>query len=410
MMEIRKSLRLFLALALVFPGVSCASAQTFEMMPETRPVPLRAPDTLAVGIVVEKPAARFVLPGGGILRDADNRTYLAPVSRLTFEAGSAGITLLLDDVPGSVSSSWTIEPLEGDSAVLEGRRYRGAFTVVASPRAGGRETPVLTAVNVVPLEEYLRGVVPREMGFTRPENIEALKVQAVISRTYAIRNLGRRQALGFDLHATTDDQVYGGADAEVAIADEAVRATVGEVLAYESTVIDAYFHSTCGGHTADLRDAWGGDRPYLRGVGDELGETFACAISRYFRWTERYTGNALQALAAGAPSIGIAVVERDTWGRNRAVRIVRGDSEELARGDMIRRALRRPEGGMLRSTVFEVVPETEAIRLEGRGWGHGVGLCQMGSIGRARAGQSCRAILEHYYPGAAIVRLRRPGE
>jgi stage II sporulation protein D len=206
--------------------------------------------------------------------------------------------------------------------------------------------------------------------------------------------------------ATSDDQVYGGRDAETALTDRAVQETEGEVLLYEGALVDAFYHSTCGGATSAIAEVWSGDRPYLRGVSDNLGETFACAASRYFAWSETWSGETYARFAAPADSVMIEILDRDTAGRARLLRIVRGESEVIARGDAIRRTLIRPAGGPLRSTLITAITaESGTLRLEGRGWGHGLGMCQMGAIGRARAGWRHDAILEHYYPGTRVTRI-----
>jgi stage II sporulation protein D len=396
-----------LGLALV-SSTACARAQTLETMPETRPVPIAEPESIAIGVVVSQPALRMKLPEGAVATNAEGVRYVMTQYDLRLTADSAGVRWWFENnTLGPVSTSWRIEPMSGEFLLLNDRRYRGAMQVIVSPETG-LTAPALTASNILDLENYIRGVVAREIGFVRAENYEAIKAQAVAARTYAVRNQGRRRALGFDLFATSQDQVYGGADAETLITDSAVAGTRGRILAFQNEVIDAFYHSTCGGKTAGIFDVWQGAQPYLCGVDDALGDTFACAGSRYFRWTESYTGETLARLAAPGSTITIEILEKDWSGRNRRVRISRADSDQVVSGNAIRQAIRRPDGSPLRSTRFDVHSETGALRLEGRGWGHGVGMCQTGAIGRARAGQACDAILLHYYPGTAIVTLRMP--
>jgi len=127
----------------------------------------------------------------------------------------------------------------------------------------------VTVVDRVSMETYLAGVVSAEMGRRSLTEQEALRAQAVVSRTYALRNLRRWQVQGFDLYATVADQVYGGVAAETPEAREAVSGTRGMILIYGGQPIDAFFYSTCGGTTAEGTEVFrAADRPYLRSIAD----------------------------------------------------------------------------------------------------------------------------------------------
>jgi stage II sporulation protein D len=138
--------------------------------------------------------------------------------------------------------------------------YRGRLEVFANTRG------TLTVVNVVPLEDYVRGVVPNELSPGGWPQLEALKAQAVAARTYAVSNLGRFGALGFDLTPDTRSQVYGGRSTEHPLTDRAVRETAGRIATYKGVPINALYTSTCGGRTEDAENIFGGPPvPYLRG-------------------------------------------------------------------------------------------------------------------------------------------------
>ncbi len=138
--------------------------------------------------------------------------------------------------------------------------YRG--TMEFFPNGDGR----LTVVNQVALEDYVRGVVPREMGANEYPNVEALKAQAVAARTYVVANLGKRKSEGFDLLDTPLDQVYGGRDGEQPLADRAVAETAGLIATYNGSPIQALFTADSGGATVDNSYVFGGPQPYLKGV------------------------------------------------------------------------------------------------------------------------------------------------
>lgn len=325
--------------------------------------------------------------------------------------------------PGRVGStpSEMIAVIATDPAELvrvNGRSYRGIVEIV-------RDTGGITVVNRVLLESYLLGVVSAEMGRRNLAEFEALKAQAVVSRTYALRNLRRRVALGFDLHAGVADQVYAGSGSETPEGLDAVRATRGMVLTYDGAPIDAFYYSTCGGQTADGVEAFrAASRPYLRSFPDvdEHGMAY-CSISPRYRWREEWTGEALRAtlrrtlpVAAGVSGERARDV-RDVWvaqrtgsGRVGRLAITLGSGPVMVDGPAVRQVLRPASGELLRSAAFTLSATgagSGVTRLvaEGSGAGHGVGLCQWGAVGRSRAGQDFRRILGAYYPGATLRRL-----
>ena len=325
--------------------------------------------------------------------------------------------------PGRVGSSPSevVAVVATDPAAqvrVNGREYRGIVEIV-------RDTAGITLVNHLPLETYLLGVVSAEMGRRSLAEFEALKAQAVASRTYALRNLGRRAALGFDLHAGVADQVYIGAGAESPEGLEAVQATRGMVLTHDGSPIDAFYYSTCGGQTADGVEAFrAASRPYLRSLPDvdQNGEAY-CRISPRYRWREEWTGASLQAtLRRTLPAVArvsrdrigdvrdVWVAQRTPSGRVGRLAITLGSNQVMVEGPSVRQVLRPASGDLLRSAAFTLTA-TGAGRgitrlvAEGRGAGHGVGLCQWGAVGRSRAGHDFQRILAAYYPGATLQRL-----
>ena len=306
---------------------------------------------------------------------------------------------------------------DGRFVTVDGRAYRGVLEVFAG--SGG-----ITAVNVVPLEAYLAGVVNAEMGRRAPNEGAALEAQAVIARTYALRNLGKSAASGFDLVAGVTDQAYGGIASETAEGRDAVRATRGEVMTYDGELIVPFYHSTCGGSTAAPEEAFRTVRstPYLRPVSDRHGDGAYCDISPRFSWSVEWDGPTLRRiLRQTVPStIGVDAEQvdeihdlrerrRGPSGRVAELRIGVSGGEIPVFGPDVRAVLQTPDGRMLGSTLIQLAAERREgvvahLRVEGRGWGHGVGMCQWGAVGRARAGQSAKTILETYFPGAHLAR------
>ncbi len=318
-----------------------------------------------------------------------------------------------------------IAPREAGGFLRLGQKdYRGELWVFPGGESTGRG---LTVVNRLGVESYLAGVIPAEMGRREPAERPALEAQAVVSRTFTIRNLGKREANGFDLLATVADQVYGGVAAETGAGWAAIRATRHQVLTYRGRVIDAFFFSTCGGRTAAGPEVFrAAERPYLQTMWDvsPSGEAY-CRISPRFRWQVEWTPADLAVLfrqtlppvasvsERDIDSVGdVRVAGRTVSGRVAAIAIdLRGRSRETVtvRGPDIRRVLRAPPppGQLLLSAAFDLSTDAPSGRLvaTGSGAGHGVGFCQWGAIGRARAGQTYAEILEAYFPNTQLERL-----
>jgi stage II sporulation protein D len=312
----------------------------------------------------------------------------------------------------------SIIPEDQNDAVRSGRRdYRGSLDIV-------RDRTGLSVINRVGLEDYLGGVVGGEMGRRDSSEMEALRAQAVVSRTYALRNMGRWRADGFDFYATVADQVYGGVQGENALALQAVRETRGQVITAGGAPIDAFFFSTCGGRTADGTEAFrGAERPYLRSIADvDRAGVAYCSISPRYHWRDEWSGDALQGIldrtlrAVGLASGDIGRVRNvATSGRTasgRVAELVISTTSGTVRvdGPRIRRVLETTNGEILRSTLFQLTMSSQAGRIsrlvaDGSGAGHGVGMCQWGAVGRARAGQRYPEILAAYFQGTQLERF-----
>jgi stage II sporulation protein D len=368
-----------------------------------------------VGIAVDEPTIELATDGRVTLTDAGGRVLLDRGDG-PWTVTRSGNRIQATDGESTVraSGSLVVRPIRGRIRV-NGTGYRGA--VLLRPAASG-----VTAVNLVDLEAYLQGVLPLEIGAGRPpEAMEAVKAQAVAARTYAVRQLDRRGDLGFDYYGTVLDQAYGGADVEDPVTSRAVASTRGQILTYHGEPIEAFYHSTCGGETAALEEVWNGEpRPYLQSVSDARpGGGWYCEDSSRFRWTEEWDeGELLEALTTGLQGRGmgpitevrsIRIEGRTPSGRAAELVIRTNAGEARVRGDSIRRVLRPEPGRLLNSTAIELETRggdhVTGLTVHGSGWGHGIGMCQSGALGRARDGASYRSILSTYYPGTRLVRL-----
>ena len=334
---------------------------------------------------------------------------------------SGGEVVLAEGKRRLVSSgSVSVEPEAGGLVHLGGKPYRGL--VCFRPFKGG-----LIAINVLDIDEYIKGVLPSEIGYLKPHQFEAYRAQAIASRTYALSKLEEKKADIYDLNATVMDQVYRGAGAEHDAASRAVDETRGLVCTFLGEPIKAYYCSCCGGHTADIRIAWPWKTPYpyLYGVRDTVRETSGeslCRGSKHFRWRAHWSGSALSGilkrtvpkeLKVPARGVGrlsdVRVIGTAPDGRVAGIEIVTDRESFEVRGDRVRWVLKPdPESeAILKSTLFKIEVTVSGGRLTavdmiGGGNGHGVGMCQTGAIRMAELGYSGEDIIAHYYPGSRI--------
>jgi stage II sporulation protein D len=307
----------------------------------------------------------------------------------------------------------------GTSISINGKYYREQLVVLPNQKAG-----VILAVNHVRLENYLKGVVPLEMGIkliTQPEDKEALKVQAVAARTYALAKLKQYPDRPYDLESTVADQVYGGVKVEEDIISRAIDKTRGEVLTNSGNLVKAYFHANCGGEGEAIEQAWPWKKPegYLQASSDSE----YCSWAPNYAWSAGWDKNQIEksineyfAAATGDSSffcgnlLDLQVAQQSLSGRIFLLKILTDQGEWEVKSDSIRWCFKRvtPAGTILPSTKFEIRIECDslgvitAVGFSGFGNGHGVGMCQIGALGRARAGQAYGEILFHYYPGTDI--------
>ena len=370
---------------------------------------------LRIGLVVEAEAVR-IRGQGAVEVGGASRFELAPEEEARVLPASDGVR-----VEGRTGRSMriTFESQDRSSFLLvNGRAYRGNVEVISNGAT-------LTAVNVVSTEAYLRGVVGVEMGQRSRNEMAALEAQAIASRTYALKNRGRFRAAGYDLRAGVQDQAYLGVERETELGSVAVRSTAGQVVTYRGDLISAFFHSTCGYSTASPQEAFRTVRavPYLRPVSDRRPSTgYYCDLSPRFRWTVEWEGNELRdILRRTVPSVmgvnaelvdEIHAVRVHGLGPSRRItelRVQVGAGEIPIYGPDLRRVFLTPEQRPLGSTAIEISTERLAgggisARVTGAGWGHGVGMCQWGAMGRARAGQTAQEILLTYYQGTRVER------
>jgi stage II sporulation protein D len=279
----------------------------------------------------------------------------------------------------------------------------------ASVRVQVREGSALV-VRDVPIEQYVETTILSEVHpdvADEPIAERLFEVQAILARTYAAANAGRHAKDGFDLCSTTHCQLYEPARLKTSrwtsYAHEAARRTTGMLIWFGEQPAHAVFHADCGGHTSDAAAVWGGTAvPYLIAAPDEC-------LSDHSEWTFEARVTALQAALnadartnVGASLGAVEISGRDQAGRAELVTL-RGTRSFVVRGEVFRDAVTHTFGAKsLKSTLFSVKRAGDRFVFSGRGFGHGVGLCQAGALTRIREGASTKDVLLHYFPGTVV--------
>jgi len=288
-----------------------------------------------------------------------------------------------------------LSPAQGHFIEVNEKRYRGLVELSASTAKKH-----FMVINIVGVEDYLKGVVPNEMHCSWP--LEALKAQAVAARTFAFYQMSSRENSPFDMEAGTNSQVYQGMDSEQPTTTEAVEGTRNIVAVFNNKLISAFYHSNCGGHTANVKDVWGGQIKYLYG-----GKCGFCDAGPHYSWKCELSEAELVRILTRHNLLvtEIRKLELDgcnSDGRVARIRLVHSQGVKVLKAPVFRMMV-GPE--RIKSTCFEVRNDNHVFVFGGRGWGHGVGLCQEGAFGMANAGYRFDAILHYYYKGVELRRM-----
>lgn len=358
-----------------------------------------------------------------IIIQRNEETFLSSTDVLSFNCISNSGDMLIHDVPYGVGWWW-----EG----IEDRTYEGEINIYA-----GIEK-YLEVVVKLPLEDYLKGVVPYEMGNDSP--LESLKAQAVAARSEAIIALTTLLYSGenFDLTSDVECQVFSGNQKRNQVTDRAVSETRGLMLSEDGSAINAYYASNCGGHSENIKNVWP-ERPAPKSYQVALKDTkdqptldlsrentvrdwifthpevycnpnsgvdLPSWSQKNFRWEKVFLLDSISQMIAGDRKIGsllkIIPLGRGKSGRLYQARFVFEDDSFDVRGELTIRQLWHPA---LRSSCFVVDKKDDTFVLNGAGWGHGVGMCQTGAVAQAKQGANFEKILQHYYPKAELTTM-----
>jgi stage II sporulation protein D len=407
-------------------------------------IPARAqslpPKQVRVALLLDTATAKVVLPDGGVIRDATTGDTLAELPaqsqwQITARTNAQANQLWFDgqlanaaDATTKVATKSSYEPVAFYNSAMppvelrplpltdkpqfalplsrayvlvstaatdptfgiNGKLYRGA--AVIKPHVSTK-TNGIDVINHLSLEEYLLSVVPSEMPSGWP--LEALKAQAVAARSYALANLGKHEADGYDIKATVDDQAYSGISSENELTNRAVHETQGQVLTHEGKPISAFFHSSSGGHTEVSEHVWTRPLAYLRAVPDYDDE------SPHFSWNRSLPISTIeQTLAKSNKNVGtvlnILPIARGVSPRVKWVMIAGTDKTIFVSGEESRKLFGLP------STLFNAVGSQDSYVFSGRGNGHGLGMSQWGAKKLAEAGYTAAEILSYYYKDVTL--------
>ncbi len=283
-------------------------------------------------------------------------------------------------------------PIKDLQTSIDGQNYFGGVRL-------NKGKDFLTVINLAPLEEYLRGVLPREMSPSYP--LEALKAQAVAARSFALKNRGKHEAEGFDLCTSTHCQIFIGAKVSE-ITDKAIDDTHGEVLVYNNKLADTNFHADSGGMTESVVNVWGKDTPYLVAVKEiiQLSEPWTVKVTTKdfsSRFGEGF--GEVKEIKLSKLTVGKEEDDRTPSGRVKFAQVVSSKKTLKLAGNELRRKFSLP------STLFDMKIDGKEIIFAGYGRGHGVGMAQKGAKFYAEDGWSYEKILEHYYSGTKLKKL-----
>lgn len=344
---------------------------------------------------------------------SDNSRMLAEIKTGNKILFSLSKGLVIAKIQNQQFESSSFELSSQDEIIkINEKKYRGVINIF-------EKNSGIKIVNRLSLEDYVKGVMTKEMPVGNGnENYEALKAFSICVRTYALNKLNEKKDL-YDIYPDTKDQVYGGVDGETDYTNKIVNETFGEVLTFNDKPATVFYHSTCGGFTEDVDNVFSKTPiPYL--VSKEDGNEHYCKISPRYEWTESYSEEIFIDRLFKSKLIdnidyeinNIEVISRFESGRVNELKIFLldkdGNEKEVSLfGNSMRSIIRTSDNkSILKSNNIEIsLDENKNVIIEGKGSGHGVGMCQWGAIGQSKKGFNYFEILNHYYPGTSVQKV-----
>lgn len=439
---------------------------TFLMISGISYATVEVPDKIRIGLYYGSKGASSVTlssPGGIEIGTFDGDEFeiieeIDPNDEIVVKKGNAKGSVTISGI-GEVGDSDNIpyfrsldDRNDNRIIVVNNQKYRGDIEIKRYSDSD------MTVINVVCMQEYLYGVVPREIGGNSP--YEAVKAQAIVARTYAAKNYNKRMKWGFNLYPTVDDQAYGGYEWENINSNRAVDETDGKVVVYDGELINGYYFSTSGGYTEASENVWGGKLGYLQAVPDPYEPDNLSKTT----WTVQLTADEIkEKLANYGIDVGDVldirpteyseagrVIELEIVGTDKTTVITKSkvrtylgldsqwytvndeppqaveiivDNKKNDDNDIVKEDKKEEKRELkpLLSTIINIIENKEAnvqeikekyearktytdvFVIQGRGWGHAVGMSQNGAKGMASSGFDCEEIIKWYYTDVEIV-------
>ncbi|MDR3256175.1 MAG: SpoIID/LytB domain-containing protein [Endomicrobium sp.] len=341
---------------------------------------------ISVGIIIDVSSFTTGCAKDFVISDVSNKKLKFTKGSIRVSCSEKGVCIdkYILSLPIKIESSNGI-------IFADSKPYRGYLTVKKAKNK-------INVINVLAIEDYLKGVLPKEAVCDWP--VEALKVQALISRTYSIANLNRHLTQGFDVCSTTHCQVYGGAGVEAGSCNKAILDTRCEVLTYDGKFAQTVFHAICGGHTENPKYVWNWkDTPtYLKGV-----KCGYCTAIQNAKWEKTVDESFIREKLLNN-DIGIIkkikIKGKTPTGSAKELEILHSKGKLRLNAYQFRLAV---DAWQKKSHVFNSIKKIgDKFYFKGKGWGHKVGLCQWGAKRMAEKGKIYKKILYHFYPGTKI--------
>jgi len=349
---------------------------------------LNSTQMIKISIGIEKKQA--IISGSNLLLKIGNERISTSANQLTLEAGKYGIVFnkkTLNSMRTTISSNNLI--------YYNNRAYHRKIEIIWNKI---NKKSHLLIIHHLPLEDYVLGTVASEMPTSWP--LEALKAQSIAARTYALEKKYKSLHKLYHMESTVLHQVYSGIKNINKKVNKAVKETKGKVIVFKNILIQAMFHSTCGGKTENSCDVWGGNLPYLISV-----DCIYCKLSNTYKWNRKFstlkTNYALRGMVDQIKHIYI--LKKSKAGRTKKIKIKGYKKTKIITANQFRGRLGFSN---MPSTWFSsLIFKYNKLYIKGRGFGHGVGLCQWGACGMAKANYKAKQIITHYYPGTEIRKM-----
>lgn len=393
------SLLILFALAIILGGCARQVHKSPQQIPHLTTEP-----HIKVCVAENFPQTTLAFEGEYILRSEEAIYYFdSSLGELTVTARGGSVVLANDKRFFSIASGteFMFRPSDPAATFIWGKTAYAGNLIIQNG------SNYHCAINVLPLETYLRGVVPFEIPSGQEEYRQAVYAQTIAARTYALYRMANPSGKSFHVYADTRDQVYNGLKKTTPLADEAIEKTSGVALLLNEKPAFTQYHSTCGGVLQDTTPSFRRDLVEAR---------YNCALSPLFRWVEIRSAETIFANIAKEFNLGqrlreellisglqmeISIAGRNAAGRVTSVEMKIPDRTFTARAYRVRQVLANENGHPLPSNMFFILKpfeKEEKFYIIGAGYGHGRGMCQWGALGMSLEGHSYQKILEFYYP------------